>query len=169
VASNPGHIAAGGSENISVVVSTKNRGGATLHKGFTVITNDPSRSRIRLSVSGKVKGYIIVTPGYVRLTGPIGDPVQQTVILAPQKGYPFTIKKITAQRNEFLRFQLQPVGKDAAKAGYRLSVENTKSEAGNYHDTIIIDTDSPHKPTLRIPVYGRIFNSQPLPSGNKAK
>jgi hypothetical protein len=158
VASNPGHIAAGGSEKISVVVSTKNKGGATLHKGFTVFTNDPNKPRIRLSVVGKVKGYILVLPVYVRLTGAVGEPLRQTVKLTPQKGYPFTIKSITAQRNEFVRYKLQPVDEGAEGSGYLLTVENTRTEAGNYHDTLIIETDSPHKPTLKIPVYGRIFN-----------
>jgi hypothetical protein len=169
VASNPGHIAAGGSENISVVVSTKNKGGATLHKGFTVFTNDPGKPRIRLSVVGKVKGYIIVRPVYIRLTGAVGEPIQQTVTLMPQKGYPFTIKDITAQRNGFVRFQLQPANESDEASGYRLTVENTRTEAGNYHDTLIIETDSPHKPTLKIPVYGRIFNPQPPPDGKPAK
>ena len=169
MASNPGHIAAGGSENISVVVSTKNKGGATLNKGFTVFTNDPGKPRVRLSVVGKVKGYILVLPVYVRLTGAVGEPIQRTVKLTPQKGYPFTITKITAQSNEFVRFQLQPADESAEASGYLLTVENTRSEAGNYHDTLIIETDSPHKPTLKIPVYGRIFNPQPPPPRNPAQ
>jgi hypothetical protein len=169
VASNPGHIPVGGREKISVVVNTKNRGGSNLRKGFSVFTNDPDRPRVRLSVSGTVKGYIAVAPKFIRLTGTVGQPIQRTVNLTPLKGYPFTVKEITAQTDEFVRFQLKPAGKNAAKTGYRLLVENTKTDAGNYRDTIIIKTDSPHKPTLRIPIYGRIFKPQPSRSGTPAK
>lgn len=169
MASNPGHIPAGGREKISVVVNTKNRGGSTLRKGFSVVTNDPDRPRVRLSVTGSVKGYIAVAPKFIRLSGTAGQPIQQTVNLTPHKGHPFIVQEITAQMNEFVRFQLKPVGKNAAKTGYRLLVENTKTDAGNYRDTIIIKTDNPHKPTLRIPIYGRISNPQPRRSGTPAK
>jgi hypothetical protein len=169
VASNPGHIAAGGSEKISVVVDTKNRGGSTLHKGFTVFTNDPDKPKVHLQVTGKVEGYITVAPGYIRLSGPVGQPIQRTVNLTPHKGYPFAITEVKARSNAFVRFQLKPKGKNAPKTGYRLLVENIKSEAGNYNDTIIIKTDSPHKPILRIPIYGRIFTPQPPPGEGPAK
>ena len=169
MASNPGHIAAGGSEKISVVVRTENRGGSTLHKGFSVFTNDPDRTKVRLQISGKVKAYITVAPGYIRLSGSLGQPIRQSVRLTPRKGDPFTVKEIKAQANEFVRFQLKPLDKSGPKRGYSLLVENTKSEAGSYQDAIIIKTDHPHKPTLRIPVYGRIFNRQPPPGGGDTK
>lgn len=152
-----------------MVVHTENRGGSTLHKGFAVFTNDPGKPKIHLKVSGKVKGYIAVEPGYVRLTGQVGQPIQQTVTLTPQQGHPFKIKEIQAQTNEFVSYQLSPKDEKAPEAGYRLLVINTKSETGNYHDTLIIRTDNPHKPTLRIPVYGRIFAPQPLPAGGSGK
>ncbi len=141
------------------MVNTKNRGGATLRKGFTVYTNDPAKPQVRLQVSGKVKAYVMVEPGYVRLTGPLGQAIRQVVKITPLSGYPMTIKEVHAQKAEFVSFELQPLAEDATKAGYRLVVLNTKDEPGNYSDTIVIKTDSQHKPTLRIPVYGRIFDA----------
>jgi len=158
VASNPGHIPAGGRENISVVVGTKDRGGSTLHKGFTVFTNDPAKARVKLVVSGKVKGYMSVAPGYVRLFGNAGEPLSRNVQIIPRTGYPFTILDIKAQDGKYLRYTLKPKGKGAGKEGYVLSVENTKKDAGDYRDAIIIKTDSKNKPSLKIPVYARIYN-----------
>ena len=82
-----------------------------------------------------------------------------------------TIKNVEAQKAEFVRFELQPLAKNSAGKGYRLVVENTRSEPGSYNDTIIIKTDSRHKPTLRIPVYGRIFEPQQpkRPGGTPSK
>ena len=122
-------------------------------------------------ISGKVKGYIAVDPGHVRLTGPIGQPIRRVIKVTPLDGYPMTIKEIKAQKTQFMSFQLQPLGRDASKEGYRLVVENTKDEPGNYSDIIIIKTDSRHKPTLRIPVYARIFDPQPQrkPDGTPSK
>ena len=74
-----------------------------------------------------------------------------------------TIKAVQAQKAEFVRFFLKPMAKDPSKKGYRVVVENTRNEPGSYKDIIIIKTDSQHKPTLRIPVYGRIFDPQPQP------
>lgn len=169
MASNPGQIPVGDKEKISVVVNTRNRGGTSLHKGFTVFTNDPSRQRVRLEIIGKVKGYVTVAPAYVRLTGPAGQAISRSVRVIPREGYPFKIKKIQAQQDKYLQYRLQPLADRAGEEGYRLMVENTRSEAGTYHDTIIIETDSRHKPTLRIPVYGRIFDPEPGKGGKSSK
>ena len=169
MASNPGRIPVGDKEKISVVVDTNNRGGTTLHKGFTVFTNDPAKTRVLLEITGKVKGYVTVAPAYVRLTGPVGRSISRSVQVRSLEGYPFKIKSIHARQDRFLRYQVRPLADGNGKEGYRLMVENTKSEPGSYHDTIIIETDSRHKPTLRIPVYGRIFAAQPKKSGNLSK
>ncbi len=143
------------------MVKTKNRGGTTLRKGFTVWTNDPATPEVRLHISGKVKGYVTVAPSYVRLSGATGQSVKGVIKVTPLDGYPMTIKKVEAQKAEFVRLELQPLAKNPSKTGYRLVVENTRIKPGSYNDVIIIKTDSQHKPTLRIPVYGRIFDPPP--------
>jgi len=145
------------------VVKTKNRGGTTLRKGFKVFTNDPALPEVRLQISGKINGYVTVDPGYVRLTGPMGQPIQRIVKVTPLDGYPLTIKEVRAKKAEHVRFDLQRVDKGSAKKGYRLVVQNTMDGPGSYNDIIIIETDSRHKPTLRIPVFGRIYDPQPQP------
>jgi hypothetical protein len=158
VASNPGRIPAGGKDIISVEVNTKNRGGKSLSKSFKVFTNDPAKSQVILKVTGKVKGYMTIAPAYVRLNGPVGRPISRTVRIIPMEGHPFAIKEVKAREDRFLRYEVKPLKKSSGENGYLLLVENTKKDAGNYRDTITIETDSEHKPFLRIPVYGRILD-----------
>lgn len=159
MASNPGQVPAGGRENISVTVSTRNRGGQTLHKGFTVYTNDPKKPEVRLQVTGKVNAYLTVSPHYVRFIGRGDQPMSQTVKITPLDGHPFTIKAVKAQQGQNLRYDLKPLGNDPRKNGYELVVENTLKEAGTYQDLITLQTDSKEKPSVTIPVYARIQNA----------
>lgn len=157
MASNPGQIPAGGKDKISVVVGTKNRGGNQLRKRFTVMTNDPQHTRTELAVFGQVKGFLSVTPTFIRLMGRSGEQIRASVKLVPEEGYPFTIKEVKAKDGDNIRFDLKPLGKDPAKQGYELMVWNTRSEAGNYRDFVMIETDLKEKPSISIPVSGRVF------------
>lgn len=112
-------------------------------------------------MTGKVKGYVTVAPGYVRLFGPVGRPLRRTVQILPLDGHKFTIKEVKAQQDKFLRYNVKPMDKTSGKEGYLLLVENIKKDPGNYRDTIMIKTDSKKKPLLRIPVYARIHNPPP--------
>lgn len=169
MASNPGRIPAGGRDKISVEISTRNRGGGTLRKRFTVYTDDPSKPQAVLTVTGKVKGYLTVDPAYIRLVGPAGDAVSSEVQITPLEGYSFAIKEIQAQQGDNLRFQVKPEGSKRGQRGYLLLVENTKKEAGSYNDMIIIKTDSKQKPELRIPVFARLYKPNPVPGEPKSK
>jgi hypothetical protein len=150
------------------VVNTKNRGGNTLRKGFTVYTNDSLKPQVKLTVTGKVKGYVTITPGSVRLFGPVGRSLRGSVKILPLEGHDFSIKEVKAQQNQFIRFQVKPMDNASSKKGYLLLVENTKNAPGSYRDTILITTDSKEKPLLRVPIYARI--QSPSTSGkNKSK
>lgn len=159
MASNPGQIPAGGREKISVTVSTRNRGGQTLHKGFTVYTNDPKKATVRLKVSGRVKAYLTVAPQFVRFIGRADQPLQQSVKITPLAGHPVTIKEVQVRQPENLHYKLKPLGDPPNKFGYELVVENAKQDAGSYQDRITLLTDSKEKPSIIIPVYARIQGS----------
>lgn len=160
MASNPGHVPAGGREKISVVVSTSNRGGSSLHKRFNVQTNDPGNQRIELVVVGRIKGFFKVTPQYVRLIGTRGNDIHTTVHIVPEKEFPFTVTSVKAKEGRDIDFELKPLGKDPRKDGYNLVVSNTRTEKGAYRDFILIQTDLKEKPTVRIPVTGRIMEEK---------
>lgn len=130
-----------------------------MRKGFTVFTNDPAKSRVRLLVSGKVKGHISLAPTYIRFMGRAGQPLSRTITIKPLNGHKFTIRDVVAKEGKHLKYDLRTAGGDAAKYGYQLVVQNTMQTAGSYRDLITIKTDSKVKPTLQIPVSARIHQS----------
>lgn len=129
-------------------------------------TNDTLKPQVKLTVTGKVKSYVTITPGSVRLFGTVGSSLSGTVEILALEGHEFTIKEVKAQHNQFVRFQVKPMDNASGKKGYLLLVENTKNMPGNYRDTILITTDSEKKPLLRVPIYARI-QSRPKPGGKK--
>ncbi len=159
MASNPGRIPAGGRDKIGVEVKTRNRGGSTLHKGFTVYTNDPSKSQVKLMVIGKVKGHISLSPAYIRFMGKEGQQLSRTVTIKPLNSHRFNIEAVQTQEGKNLQYDLKPLGGNADKHGYQLVVRNTMQSAGSYRDLITIKTDSKFKPLLRIPVSARILKA----------
>lgn len=160
MASNPGQIPAGGKDKISVVVGTKNMGDRSLRKRFTVMTNDPQNPRVDLTIVGTVKGYFKVSPLNVRLIGPQGKDLQQTVRIMPKEIYPFNITSVKLKEGKHIDYQLNPMGKNPRRDGYSLVVRNTRTENGTYRDSITIGTDLKEKPTIRINVIGRILKPQ---------
>lgn len=159
MASNPGHIPAGGKDKISVVVHTKNRGGRFIRKRFSVHTNDPTRPWVYLVVTGQVKGFVDISPTRIQFMGRAGDAMRQVIRITPIKDYPFTIKNIKAREGKYLAYELKPKGMDPTRNGYQLIVTNTMEKAGSYTDLITIETDIEKKPKLIIPVRGRIHKA----------
>ena len=156
MASNPGHISAGGREAISVEVSTAHRGGTTFNKGFTVFTNDPDQPKVRLVVNGTVKGYISYSPAYIRFVGQEGQELSKSIDIKPLNGHSFSIKSVRLQKGEHLKYDLKPLGDPPGNKGYTLVVQNMMKTAGFYQDLILVETDSAKKPSFRIPVSARI-------------
>lgn len=130
-----------------------------MRKGFTVFTNDPAKSQVKLMVIGKVKGHISLSPAYIRFMGREGQPLSRTVTIKPLNGHTFNIQDVVTKEGKHLTYDLKPMGGDAAKHGYQLVVQNTMQTAGSYTDLITIKTDSEVKPTLRIPVSARIHKA----------
>jgi len=160
VASHPGQIPAGGKGKISVVVDTVNRGGQLLTKRFRVYTNDPRERQTVLAVSGQVNAYIMVSPARVRLVGRLGETLSQQVRIVPQ-GYPFAIREAKASNGADISISIEPAGQQPAGQGYVLTVTSTRREAGSFGDYILIQTDLNEKPTIGIPVSGRLYAKQP--------
>jgi Protein of unknown function (DUF1573) len=159
VASNPGQVAPGGREVISVAVRTGHRSGGTLLKGFTVYTNNRDNAQVRLAVAGEVKAYFTVSPGYVRMVGPANRHLRAVVRITPSQYRPLVIRKVEVQEDRYLRCELKPQGAHPETEGYELVVENTLQKPGSYRVLITVRTDIKEKPSFTIPVYGLIQNA----------
>lgn len=91
----------------------------------------------------------------MRLAGRVGQPIEAAVNILPRDEYPFTIENIRAMIGKYIELHLDE-RKIGERRAYLLTVRNTKKDAGQYNDRIILETDSPIRPLLQISVYARI-------------
>ncbi len=87
------------------------------------------------------------------MRGTVGDLVQSIVTIVPEKKYPFKILNLRAKDGKYIKYQLEET-KESNTIAYRLNIENLKTEAGRYYDSIILETDSKIRPQLSVKVYG---------------
>jgi hypothetical protein len=124
-----------------------------------VHTNDPAKSAIELMVSGRVEFFAEIRPRSLRLAGQLGHPITMAAEIVPRADQPFKIHNVRAMNGRFIQFSLADKIKDGQKL-YELTVTNTRTEPGRFNDFIILETDSPIRPTLQIPVYGLVTQPQ---------
>ena len=136
-------------------MNTSGYGGRKLKKSATVFTNDKSRAKIQLGISGDVERFATINPKMVSFRGFPGDSLKQTVKIIPIDKYPFKIVDVSAKKGDNIKFALSEI-KQSPVVGYALFVENTKKDTGTYSDTIIVKTDSSIKPEFSVRVYGYI-------------
>jgi hypothetical protein len=115
-----------------------------------------------LNITGKVIHFAKMEPAYARLVGQAGTDIKKAITITREKAYPFKILQAKARNGNDIAFDVQEFTKAEAD-GYILTIENKKTAAGRYADTVILTTDSRIKPTITIPVYGQIISTAPQP------
>lgn len=101
-------------------------------------------------------------PKYARLVGAAGTDIKRAITITREKAYPFKIVTAKARNGKDIAFDLQAFSKADAE-GYILTIENKKTVAGRYADSVILTTDSQIKRTITVPVYGQIISAAPQP------
>ena len=124
-----------------------------MRKSAGVYTNDKTRPRQDLVISGEVEKFVTIRPQHANMRGFVGDPIKGTVTIIPEKKYPFKILNLRAQDGKYIKYQLAEI-KESDSMAYTLNIENLKKDAGRYYDSIILETDSKIRPQLSIRVYG---------------
>ena len=124
-----------------------------MKKTAGVYTNDRSRPRQDLVISGPVEKFATIRPQHISLRGYAGDAIKSKVTIIPEKKYAFRILNARAINGDNINIKLGEVKKSGGQA-YELNVENLKKESGRYYDTIILTTDSQIRPELSVRVYG---------------
>jgi hypothetical protein len=144
-------------------VNTSYHGGSLLKKSLMVYTNDAAHPTQVLTLTGHVDNLYILSPSRVRLVGPVGTEIKQTLKLTTKEKYPLQLESIRALRGNYIHYALKKIagGKSAV---YEIDVENTRKQEGRFIDTLYVKTDSKVKPQIDIPVYGYI---QPKPVSTK--
>jgi hypothetical protein len=124
-----------------------------MKKTAVVYTNDKTRPRLDLVISGLVEKFVTIQPRHLNLRGYAGEPIKSSVTLVPEKKYPFKILNVRAKNGKYISYQLEEI-KKSDNTAYEIRVQNLKQDTGRYFDTIILETDSKVRPQLDVRVYG---------------
>ncbi len=123
-----------------------------VQKSATVYTNDPQRPQFNLTMKTVVKPFIQVKPTNVLLFRGFPEQIQPQTVDLITTGSPFHILKMESNLQQKIIFKPETV--EDGKF-YRLQVSNTAT-GGNYSGFILIHTDHPQRPEIRISVTGAI-------------
>jgi hypothetical protein len=126
-----------------------------MRKTAGVYTNDKTRPQQDLVISGQVEKFVTIRPQNANMRGIVGDPIKGTVTIIPEKKYLFKILNLRAQDGKYIKYQLEET-KESDTTVYKLNIENLKTDAGRYYDSIILETDSKIRPQINVRVYGYI-------------
>jgi hypothetical protein len=132
-------------------VDTAGYGGRRLEKSADVMTNDPKEPVVHLTIVGPVDRFATITPRMLNLRGVSGETLQGSVSIVPDEKYPFKVLETYALDGK-LKVQLNPAVQDG-RTTYALRVENLRTEAGAYQDTVRLKTDHPLQPEMDVRVY----------------
>lgn len=156
-------IAPGTSGKVHAVLDTSTFAGA-ISKGITVLTNDPVRPSIQLTLKATVEPHLMVDPGYARFIQPqLSDPgvVVQRLwtksfdhleILDVTSPYPFltvTHEKIEDPENR----HEEGVG---PQHELTLVLDYTEAPVGALADYVTVRTNHPKQPEVKVPISGFI-------------
>jgi hypothetical protein len=154
-------VAPGASGKVHAVLDTSTFAGA-IAKGITVLTNDPARPRLDLTVKAEVQPHLIADPGFARFVQPqLSDPgvVEQRVWTPSFDGlelrkvtspYPFltvTHRRITEQAG----LHEKGVG---PQHELTLELDYTKAPIGSLAGYVVVETNHPQQAELKLPVSG---------------
>jgi hypothetical protein len=120
-----------------------------------VHTNDPHTPVVELMVSGSVEPFADIQPKHVRLIGRLGEPADAVVQVVGRPDRPFKVKNVRATNGRHIRFSLA----DLSAGGhtfYEITITSARQDTGTISDVILLDTDSPIRPTLQVTVFGMI-------------
>ena len=122
-----------------------------MEKSAEVLTNDPREPVVHLVVAGPVDRFVSINPRMLNLRGAAGERLQGTVVVVPEEKYPFRLTGVQPREGR-VRASFSETRQEG-RAAYSILVENERSEAGSYSDTLVLKTDSPVQPQLEVRVY----------------
>jgi len=126
-----------------------------MKKSAEVYSDDKVNPVLKIQIFGNVEKFVTIIPRAVSLRGFVGDAIEKTVTIIPQKKYDFKITKVRARNGQYINFQLEEV-EGAARTEYSLTIENSRTDEGRYSDLIILETDSKIQPEVNVRVYGNL-------------
>jgi len=138
-----------------VKFSTRGYGGRDIKETVRIQTNDEQKPGLSVTIKGRVEEFAQIRPNRAMLIGKAGSPIEKGIQIIPREEFPFKITKVGARTGKFIGLNLEEK-QSSGKTIYILKVENRKTEKGRYYDRILLETDHPKMPVIRIPVMGMI-------------
>lgn len=132
-------------------MDTAGYGGRRLEKSVEVMTNDSKAPVVHLTIAGAVDRFATISPRMLSLRGTSGQTLRGSVSILPEEKYPFKILGSYPLGGN-LKVQLDQVTQ-GGRTAYALQVENLRTDAGSYHDTVRVKTDHPLQPEMDVRVY----------------
>jgi hypothetical protein len=124
-----------------------------LQKTARVFTNDPKNAQVIISLKGEVWAPISLNPPYARLTGSVGDKIEQVVHLRGEKKDPLILKLASVSIPDKVEVQLNETEKGRS---YELKVKNKVPTQGTYIGQVKLTTNYQEKPEIVIRISGNI-------------
>ena len=124
-----------------------------LHKTARVFTNDPKNARVNIALKGNVWAPISVNPRYARLTGIVGDKMEEVVRLRGEKEEPLLINLASVSIPDKVAVTLKETEKGRS---YELTIKNRVQAQGTYTGQVQLTTNYPEKAQIVIRILGNV-------------
>jgi hypothetical protein len=124
-----------------------------LQKTARVFTNDPKNAQVIIGLKGEIWAPISLNPPYARLTGSVGDKIEQVVHLRGEKKEPLMVTLVSVSIPDKVEVQLKETEKGRS---YELKVRNKVPTQGTYIGEIKLTTNYPENPEIVVRISGNI-------------
>ena len=114
-------------------------------------TDDPKTPKFYLSIAGKVKEIVKVSPSTVNLSGTPGQTLSQVVTIEPVQGDEINILDLKLKYNKQIKAELIKPGQ--GEKIWQVKISCYSDQVADLYDFITLKTDNTYKPTLKIRVY----------------
>lgn len=129
----------------------------------TILTSDPDRAQVEFRIHGEALAAITTVPagGAVRIADLASDETGRATLTLSSPDRPeFRILEVRSSRPELLNTTYRAVtaaepSADGSKSGYEIAITlRPESRLGPFREELVVTTDHPRKPELRVPVTG---------------
>lgn len=148
-------IAPGATGSLRFVVPTDALGGQTVEGTIRALTGAADPRELALDVNFEVREFAALHPYRLWLSGRVGEAIEETAIVVPNRAYPFTITGIRTRKGVWIETALRETEYEG-RGAFAIDVRNIRSKAGPYQDVLFVQTDHPERPELKIRIEGRI-------------
>jgi Protein of unknown function (DUF1573) len=158
-------IPPGGSDNISLSWHTKKDLPEDYSQGAKFGTNDPRMPLFLLQVKGKVYPAVMVYPPEMIQLASVSneEPHEVTIAIYSKERPDLKLTQVSTSRPELIVASARPMKPDEAK-GLQVEKGNIVTvkvkpgmPLGDFHDAIIIQTDHPKEPEVRVSIGGHVY------------